>query len=218
MTTNVPDGPTTLAAVASRRIKELRIDRGWSQGEVAKRLRLGSGLDGWAATQVAKAERGEYRLDRLPDLVAFCEVFRVSLDDLMGGDDTVRLGRSDSHAGRRELSSIRLVMKGKGRANNEDILAADDPYDIDRIVKLAGLEDEEQLQKMCEQLWQNDSFLSVRDYKAGLRVRDIPNLDPVTVARRRGASTKRLLAEIREALDTFGYENFTNPENWLESE
>lgn len=193
---------TTLADIAARRVKQLRQERGWSQAVLAQRLRA-HGQVTWGQGQIAKIETGLYRLDRLPDLIAMCEVFHVSLDALLAGEGTVQLGKDDDPSGRRELAEVRLAIKGKGRATDAADIAADDPYDIDRIVKRAGLGDELELAAICTALWHESSFLTLRDRRANFA----PGDSPATMAARRGYATKQMLAEMSTAIDEFGLNN-----------
>jgi len=74
----LPDTPEGRLAA---RVRQYRVERGWSQAELASRM---SDLDhGWHQTTVAKTERAE-RDPRYPELLALAEALAVPLDALLG--------------------------------------------------------------------------------------------------------------------------------------
>ncbi len=77
MTTFVPSHrqkPT--GSVVGASIRRLRIDRGWTQNDLARRI----GID---PVSVSKYERGRYE-PTLRVLIDFADAFGVSLDELVG--------------------------------------------------------------------------------------------------------------------------------------
>ena len=77
----VPRLPDTPEGRLAARVRQYRVERGWSQAELASRM---SDLDhGWHQTTVAKTERAE-RDPRYPELLALAEALAVPLDALLG--------------------------------------------------------------------------------------------------------------------------------------
>jgi len=77
----VPRLPDTPEGRLAARVRQYRVERGWSQAELANRM---SDLDhGWHQTTVAKTERAE-RDPRYPELLALAEALAVPLDALLG--------------------------------------------------------------------------------------------------------------------------------------
>jgi len=77
----VPTLPDTPEGRLAARVRQYRVERGWSQAELASRM---SDLDhGWHQTTVAKTERAE-RDPRYPELLALAEALAVPLDALLG--------------------------------------------------------------------------------------------------------------------------------------
>ena len=77
----VPRLPDTPEGQLAARVRQYRVERGWSQAELASRM---SDLDhGWHQTTVAKTERAE-RDPRYPELLALAEALAVPLDALLG--------------------------------------------------------------------------------------------------------------------------------------
>jgi len=77
----IPMLPDTPEGRLAARVRQYRVEHGWSQAELAERM---SDLDhGWHQTTVAKTERAE-RDPRYPELLALAEALAVPLDDLLG--------------------------------------------------------------------------------------------------------------------------------------
>jgi len=77
----VPRLPDTPEGRLAARVRQYRVERGWSQAELASHM---SDLDhGWHQTTVAKTERAE-RDPRYPELLALAEALAVPLDALLG--------------------------------------------------------------------------------------------------------------------------------------
>lgn len=76
--TNVPNTPEGEMA---RRLRRLRVERGWSQAMLAERL-AAQGLD-WHQTTVAKTESAE-RAIRYNEIVVLAEALGVPTEELLG--------------------------------------------------------------------------------------------------------------------------------------
>ncbi len=81
LASDVPPLPDTPEGRLAGRVRQHRVDRRWSQAELASRMsELGHG---WHQTTVAKTERAE-RDPRYPELIALAEALAVPLDALLG--------------------------------------------------------------------------------------------------------------------------------------
>ncbi len=81
LTSDVPPLPDTPAGELAGRVRHYRVERGWSQAELASRMN--NLVHGWHQTTVAKTERAE-RDPRYPELIALAEALAVPLDALLG--------------------------------------------------------------------------------------------------------------------------------------
>lgn len=100
-----------LTASLSRRLKEQRVRRGWTQGEVAQRIHS-------HVSAVSRWESG-VRLPSLPDLLALGHLFDISTDELLGREEQPPLA-----------SGVLLDQKLLGKLEQ-----ASDTESFDRIVE-----------------------------------------------------------------------------------
>lgn len=90
---DVPALPDTPEGRLAGRVRQYRVERGWSQAELAGRMSdLGHG---WHQTTVAKTERAERDL-RFPELLALADALAVPLEALLG----LESGASDANEDR----------------------------------------------------------------------------------------------------------------------
>ena len=78
----MPSPPPTIDEVVGRRILKLRTEEGWSQDEVARRMRE-NGFKDWTRSVVAAIENGGRRVG-LGELVGLSIVFWEPLAALVG--------------------------------------------------------------------------------------------------------------------------------------
>ena len=89
------DSPSTVPSpeeVAGRELRRLRLERGWSQEQVARRM-AAQGFDSWHQTTVGKTETAQRPL-RLNEAVALSGLFGIPLARLLT-PLTVRVGEID---------------------------------------------------------------------------------------------------------------------------
>lgn len=80
LATEVPTLPDTAEGRLAGRVRQIRVERGWSQAELAKRM--SDLVPGWHQTTVAKTERAERDL-RYPELLALAEALAIPLQALL---------------------------------------------------------------------------------------------------------------------------------------
>lgn len=73
--------PDTPEGDVARKVRQLRVDRGWSQAMLAERM-TASGME-WHQTTVAKAESAERAL-RYNEIVVLADALGVMVEDLLG--------------------------------------------------------------------------------------------------------------------------------------
>ena len=104
------DKKLTAEEVAGREIRRLRTARGWSQEELAERMKA-YGYD-WHQTLIGRIEAAQRPL-RLNEAVDMCRLFRVPLDRLMWPDPDLtpeevraQLGRAEQEFQRSMVAAI----------------------------------------------------------------------------------------------------------------
>ena len=105
------------------KIKELRLQRGWTQQEVAERV-------GLKKSMISMLERNE-RKPSFEVLEAFADVFNVDLD-MLAGD---RRSQTDELRDMlKEKHSLRMLLSASAKLNESD---------IEQLIRLARLMDKE---------------------------------------------------------------------------
>jgi transcriptional regulator with XRE-family HTH domain len=104
----VPDRKAvTIDAIVGSNVRRLRIARGWSQDEVARRARE-EGLQ-WSRSSVAAVEATNKTID-VSELVLLSLALDARIDELLAGDERVQLGDDTT----RRLWEVRRILASDG--------------------------------------------------------------------------------------------------------
>lgn len=111
----------------SARIKDLRLSRGWSQGDLAEKMQV-------TKQTISGYERG-LREPNFDDLLAIADICNVTTDYLLGNEDVVpRLVNSDEimliDAYRRASADIQCAIR---RILNMPAMTAEDMEELNQI-------------------------------------------------------------------------------------
>lgn len=182
-----------LSQVIGRRVRDLRIERGWSQRELAAALtELGSD---WTRARVGQLETDGVRGDRLLDVALLCAALRVDLGTLLEVDAAVG---SDEHPHPLAWVKSQLLEPADVPATTVEPdlidpaqIGADDEAEVARLAQRAG-RDTAQLRLWVAAQYDDNEPLAVRDALA--------QIDPTTTRRaaqaKRGHASRRLLKSI----------------------
>lgn len=144
---DAPTLPDTPAGRLAGRVRQYRVERGWSQAELAKRMKGHA----WHQTTVAKTERAE-RDPRYPELLGLAEALAVPLNALL--DAAPGAGADGS-------SELRLAIH---RLEQEEQLLTFRVAALDRDIDDMEIQRKEHLQRLSE--LQKEIAAARKAYKA----------------------------------------------------
>lgn len=186
---------TSVANVVSDRVRDLRLDRGWSQRDLSVRLREVGGQ--WTRSNVGVLEADGTRAERLSDLVLLCAAFKVGIFDLLDGEGNVQLGTES-----RPLSWVREVLDQRSPDSADSSpsnhlldprrIGASDPEEESRLAGLIEMSREDFVARIAR-LFDGHKPLEVRDGLA-----QIDSKTPLRVAQaKRGHATRLMLRAVQ---------------------
>ena len=105
-------------------LKRLRMDRGWTQQELADKAKL-------SKSTISMLEKGE-RKPSFEVLETLADIFNVNLDTLAGTDRTDEV--DDLRQTLRENRKLRMLLSASAKLNDDD---------VEQLIRLAKLMDKE---------------------------------------------------------------------------
>lgn len=186
-----------LEHVIARAMAELRLERGWTQTDLARWM-SGAGLS-WTPNRVTQLETLR-RPVSLFEVVALTWVFEVPVTRLLAGEQAIEAPDGVSTV---PLANIRAALAGdtsrqdEERKSREESQRRQQVY-MDEIRKLAKtLDVEPQVMEWVARRLYGHPFIDERETRLG----DVSDLTPGAARTKRGHVTRALLNEMRDHLD-----------------
>lgn len=186
--------PIRLEHVVALNMARLRVDRGWSQSDLAWRMRA-NGCD-WTLNRVTQTETLR-RPVTLQEVVSLAWVFEVPMAELVAGDNSAEFpdGRAVS------LDDIRRAITGDTSTQTHSREHRERLFDRGEIRKMAkSLEVTPELLDWLARRLYGHSFVQERNERAG----DLTGLPKRSAQTKRGHATRALVDEVRAYLDREG--------------
>lgn len=187
-----------LEAIIARAMAELRLERGWTQADLAWRM-SGMGVK-WAPNRVSQLESLRRPIS-LFEVAALSWVFEVPVTRLLPGEQAVEAPDSQTIV---PLAHIRAALTGdvtvqlSAREAGERQKSYDE--EIRRIAK--GLDVEPRILEWLSHELYGKAFIDERETRLG----DVSDLSKHSARTKRGHVTRTLTAEIQEHIECDGHD------------
>jgi transcriptional regulator with XRE-family HTH domain len=176
--------PARLEDVIARNVARLRAARGWTQADLALRMR-GLGFTNWQANRAAQIETLR-RPVTLAEVLMLSWLFGEPLSALFDGDGLADLG----HGATADLAAIRAIITGDVTAELPEADPGADTGELRRIARNLGLSPDV-LNWLAHSIYGRD-FFAERDHRAG----DTSGMGKRSVQTKRGNITRTMTAEL----------------------
>lgn len=187
-----------LEHVIARAMAELRLERGWTQADLAWRMSA-MGLN-WGPNRVTQLETLR-RPVSLFEVAALSWVFEVPVTDLVPGEQDIEAPDGKTVV---PLSHVRAALTGDASVQRKEREASERQKSyVDELRRIAkGLDVEPRMLEWLSRRLFDRSFVDEREARIG----DVSGMGKQSIRTKRGHATRAMTSEIRRHLESEGAE------------